>query len=486
MGRWGAEVVATDERCGRRQSRYLRENWFDVSAVAAAVAALPEGSSLFAGNSLPVRHVDQFAPPDGKRIDVYGNRGASGIDGVVSSALGAAAADRARQMLLIIGDVSFYHDMNGLLAINRLGLDNVTILLLNNGGGGLFRRLPIAEDGARFEELFLTPTDLDFSAAAAMYGLEHRCIHDEDSDALNEAFYASLHGDGPTIIEVRTDGARDERLRRGTDPFIERESGGHFVTIPQSADWQEVAEYSDITYHKADGMARIAFDRPEKRNAFRPETIDQMTEAFKDSLGGRPGWRGTSDGQWSFAEGRGTRILRGGRPGRAGARRLYGRTGRGAVECARDAADHAQYAQADYRPGKRVRDRWRPRAARDLRPFTGFGKRRFRADWADSGQFRRRPWGIVPGFGCRPEEGEGDLVPVPQVFGAGGAGDGVGEQGLADGGGIGRGGRGLGTGDSAQVSDRDSFSEGGFQRGSGWTDRFAGPCRRRHDALLYD
>ncbi len=55
------------------------------------------------------------------------------------------------------------------------------------------------------------------------------------------------------------------------------------MTIPGSADWQAVAEYSDITYHKADGMARIAFDRPEKRNAFRPETIDQMIEAFKDA-----------------------------------------------------------------------------------------------------------------------------------------------------------------------------------------------------------
>ena len=54
------------------------------------------------------------------------------------------------------------------------------------------------------------------------------------------------------------------------------------MTIPNSADWVAVAEYSDITYHKADGMARIAFDRPEKRNAFRPETIDQMTEAFRD------------------------------------------------------------------------------------------------------------------------------------------------------------------------------------------------------------
>ena len=57
------------------------------------------------------------------------------------------------------------------------------------------------------------------------------------------------------------------------------------MNIPDSADWQAVAEYGDITYHKADGMARIAFNRPEKRNAFRPQTIDQMTEAFKDAWG---------------------------------------------------------------------------------------------------------------------------------------------------------------------------------------------------------
>ena len=55
------------------------------------------------------------------------------------------------------------------------------------------------------------------------------------------------------------------------------------MTIPGSADWQEAAEYSDVTYHKVDGMARIAFNRPEKRNAFRPQTIDQMTEAFRDA-----------------------------------------------------------------------------------------------------------------------------------------------------------------------------------------------------------
>ena len=212
---WGASILAADERCQRRQEDFLQENWFDVSAVAAAVEALPNDSNLFVGNSLPVRHSGPVLPARWEEDSrVYGNRGASGIDGIVSSALGAAAADRSRPMLLIIGDVSFYHDMNGLLAIKRHGLENVTILLLNNGGGGVFRRLPVAEDSARFEELFLTPTGLDFSPAAAMYGLAHRCIHEQDRGALDEALRATLHDSRPTVIEVRTDGARDERLRR--------------------------------------------------------------------------------------------------------------------------------------------------------------------------------------------------------------------------------------------------------------------------------
>ncbi|MCY4078734.1 MAG: 2-succinyl-5-enolpyruvyl-6-hydroxy-3-cyclohexene-1-carboxylic-acid synthase [Caldilineaceae bacterium] len=214
LGDWGASVLAADERCQQRQEQFLRANWFDVSAVAAAVKALPDDSSLFVGNSLPVRHLDQFSRPDRKRIHVYGNRGASGIDGIVSSALGAAAADRARPSLLIIGDVSFYHDMNGLMAIRRHGLENVTVLLLNNGGGGVFRRLPIAEDSARFEKLFLTPTGLDFSRAASLYGLAYRCIHEQERITLDEALCASIHDGGPTVIEVRTDGARDEQLRR--------------------------------------------------------------------------------------------------------------------------------------------------------------------------------------------------------------------------------------------------------------------------------
>ena len=214
MGSWGAAVLAADQKAGRCQARFLRENWFDAAVIPAILDVLPDGANLFIGNSLPVRHLDQFGRPSGKRIRVYGNRGASGIDGVVSSALGVAAEEPATPLLLLIGDVSFYHDLNGLLAVRKHDLGNVTIVLLHNDGGGIFRRLPIGRDHAQFEELFLTPHGLEFAAAARMYGLDYTQIADGNRAALSEELNASLTCSKPTIIEVRTDGSRDERLRR--------------------------------------------------------------------------------------------------------------------------------------------------------------------------------------------------------------------------------------------------------------------------------
>lgn len=213
-GSWAESVMAAERRCAGIQRAFLEAAWFDAAAVAASVEALPAGANLVAGNSLPVRHVDQFAGPDGRRIRVFGNRGASGIDGVISTAMGIAAADRDAPTMLLIGDVSFCHDMNGLLAASRHGLDNITIVLLNNGGGGIFRRLPIAEGHAQFERLFLTQPELDFGQAAALYGFAFVRIEEGDRAGLARALGASVKGGKATIVEVRTDGARDEKLRR--------------------------------------------------------------------------------------------------------------------------------------------------------------------------------------------------------------------------------------------------------------------------------
>lgn len=185
--------------------------YFDGAVLADVVECLPEDAALFVGNSLPVRHLDQFARPAQKRLRVFANRGASGIDGVVSSALGAAAARLDQPLVLVIGDLSFYHDMNGLLAARRGGIQNITIVLLNNDGGGIFHRLPIKDFDPPFTELFVTPHGLDFQHAARLYALEY--WQADERSAFRQALTACLKQPGAHLIEVRTDARRDLKRR---------------------------------------------------------------------------------------------------------------------------------------------------------------------------------------------------------------------------------------------------------------------------------
>ena len=171
---------------------------------------LPAGSVLFAGNSMPVRDLDAFFSGSDRRIRFLANRGASGIDGVVSTALGASAIGPG-PLVLVIGDLSFYHDMNGLLAAKRHNL-SATIVLINNDGGGIFSFLPQAEETEHFEELFGTPHGLDFRPAAELYGLAYR--HVESSDEFRTMVRESMSSSGVGLIEVRTDRRANVRLHQ--------------------------------------------------------------------------------------------------------------------------------------------------------------------------------------------------------------------------------------------------------------------------------
>jgi 2-succinyl-5-enolpyruvyl-6-hydroxy-3-cyclohexene-1-carboxylate synthase len=177
---------------------------------------LPAGAHLVVGNSMPVRDCDTFFWPNGKRIHVYGNRGANGIDGVVSTALGIAATsdganDGDTPTVLVIGDLSFYHDLNGMLAARLHGL-NLTVVLVNNDGGGIFSFLPQADHPDHFERLFGTPTGLDFSHAVRMYGGDFTRI--ADWDAFRVALRAGMSGGGLHVVEVPTARASNVALHR--------------------------------------------------------------------------------------------------------------------------------------------------------------------------------------------------------------------------------------------------------------------------------
>jgi len=170
---------------------------------------LPAGGTLFAGNSMPIRDLDAMFPGGTRAIRFIANRGASGIDGIVSTTLGVSAVSE-EPLVLVIGDLSFYHDMNGLLAARRYGL-SATIVLVNNDGGGIFSMLPQSTD-PHFEEVFATPTGLDFKHTADLYGLEYYCITSRQE--FRDLVSRSLDSEGVTLLEIRTDRGSNAKLHR--------------------------------------------------------------------------------------------------------------------------------------------------------------------------------------------------------------------------------------------------------------------------------
>jgi 2-succinyl-5-enolpyruvyl-6-hydroxy-3-cyclohexene-1-carboxylate synthase len=163
---------------------------------------LPDMSTVFVASSMPVRDLETFLPAVERPLRFLANRGANGIDGIVSSGLGAAAAGPGRTYVLL-GDLALYHDMNGLLAIGRLGVE-ATLVVMNNGGGGIFDFLPIAAHREGYEELFGTPTGLDLEKVAGLYGLPFTRVtsHFQLEGALA----------GPGLVEVVLDRARNVEL----------------------------------------------------------------------------------------------------------------------------------------------------------------------------------------------------------------------------------------------------------------------------------
>ncbi|MFD1361427.1 2-succinyl-5-enolpyruvyl-6-hydroxy-3-cyclohexene-1-carboxylic-acid synthase [Lentibacillus salinarum] len=177
-----------------------RDTVTEGEAVRRLLEVVPDESSIYVGNSMAVRDLDTFFMTTYKSVDVLANRGANGIDGMVSSGLGASAA--GEPVTLVLGDLSFFHDMNGLLAAKHYDL-NITILVVNNNGGGIFSFLPQVNHQAHFEALFGTPPDIDFQHAVNMYGGSYQ--RPASAPELKQALRESYQYDGLSVIEVNTD-----------------------------------------------------------------------------------------------------------------------------------------------------------------------------------------------------------------------------------------------------------------------------------------
>lgn len=203
--------------CWSELSQGMDRFEFDGAYVADLMALLPAGSALLAGNSLPVRHVDQFARPSEKFVRVHANRGASGIDGNISTGLGIAANGRCPTTILT-GDITFYHDSNGLLALRKMKQEGVTLVVLNNDGGGIFRRLPVAQFEPPFTELFQAAHGLELSSIARTYDLDyHRPRSRKEMQAL---FSVQPQQTNARLIEIRTDAAQDNLKREELESLV--------------------------------------------------------------------------------------------------------------------------------------------------------------------------------------------------------------------------------------------------------------------------
>ncbi|MES3517092.1 MAG: 2-succinyl-5-enolpyruvyl-6-hydroxy-3-cyclohexene-1-carboxylic-acid synthase [Natronomonas sp.] len=207
-----SERPSYTERIGAAETDY----WDIVSgaepaegaALASIVENAPDPATLFVSNSMPVRDLDRFGRPRDARLTVLGNRGASGIDGITSSGLGAGSGT-SDPLVVVLGDLAYYHDSNGLLAVSRCDVD-ATIVVINNDGGGIFRLLPI-EDHDTFDEWFRTPHGLDFEPTAELYGLEF--ARTDRLDRFEELYVESLESDGTQVLELRVDGEKSHADR---------------------------------------------------------------------------------------------------------------------------------------------------------------------------------------------------------------------------------------------------------------------------------
>ena len=207
---WYASWRAADEAVAGAIDRTLGDELSEPLAARSLGEWLPPEATLFVASSMPVRDLEEFCAARDRGPVVLSNRGANGIDGTVSSAFGAAAVGEG-PVVLLVGDVALAHDIGGLLAASRLGLA-LTIVLLNNDGGGIFHFLPVARETDAFEQHVATPHGLDFSRAASLYGCAFERV--ATLDAFRSAVETSIAGDGTTIIEVRTDREQNLALHR--------------------------------------------------------------------------------------------------------------------------------------------------------------------------------------------------------------------------------------------------------------------------------
>ncbi|MDT4036658.1 2-succinyl-5-enolpyruvyl-6-hydroxy-3-cyclohexene-1-carboxylic-acid synthase [Staphylococcus hominis] len=196
--RWQSIEAQSRKAITQHMSQATDESVF----VSTLIQKLTKDDALFVSNSMPIRDVDNLLFDS--EVEVYANRGANGIDGVISTALGMAVH---KKVTLLIGDLAFYHDMNGLL-MAKLNDIHINVVILNNDGGGIFSYLPQKTAAEQyFERLFGTPTGLNFEYTAMLYDFSFKRL-----DNITDFSQVSFSNMNSYIYEILTN--REDNLEQ--------------------------------------------------------------------------------------------------------------------------------------------------------------------------------------------------------------------------------------------------------------------------------
>jgi 2-succinyl-5-enolpyruvyl-6-hydroxy-3-cyclohexene-1-carboxylate synthase len=229
---WLDRWMRVESAVGEVLRREAAGPFFEGTLLREVLAAVPDDALLFVSNSMPIRDLDSFGLACGRPIEAKGNRGASGIDGIVSTALGLAVG-AGRPVVAVLGDLALLHDMNGLLAVRGSGA-KLTLVVVQNDGGGIFHFLPIRDHEPEFTPLFATPHGRDVARVAALHDLPHRRVEGRERSSAEEAGATPGRGE-PETAEPKGALRGVEGLREAL-AWAEREPGAALVEIRTDRD----------------------------------------------------------------------------------------------------------------------------------------------------------------------------------------------------------------------------------------------------------
>jgi 2-succinyl-5-enolpyruvyl-6-hydroxy-3-cyclohexene-1-carboxylate synthase len=204
---WTAQWMQLENTVADRLNNKLEQvdTCFEGKAAWLLSNHLPIGTSVFLASSMSVRYAEFFWCVGNRACPVFANRGANGIDGTLGTALGVAHG--GRPAVLLTGDLAFLHDSNALLASSRLR-GSLTVVLINNNGGGIFEHLPVASMASTFEDYFATPQQVDLGALCRAHAVDHQVVDDWETFTKS---IAVLPTRGVRVIEIRTDRKQDRQ-----------------------------------------------------------------------------------------------------------------------------------------------------------------------------------------------------------------------------------------------------------------------------------